>query len=326
MKSKISVALCTYNGEKFIQQQLESIVNQTIAVDEIIICDDCSKDNTVTIINNYLEKYPTLFKLFVNDINLKSNANFEKAIQLTTGDYIFLADQDDIWRNDKVEKTLAVFGGNNKAKGVFSNADFIDENNHKIYDNLTLWEFVSFFENENFNPNNIKKLLINKGNYITGATLCIKKEVKAFTIPFKTGDDFIHDEWLGFQLANNESLYYSTENLISYRIHQNQQLGLGNVDNISSIRKQNLNSYNLILENKKPNSFKDYKITTRAYFFQYNKYKKLNEKYYSSIFSEIKEMLLEKYIEEDKKMKKCYPILYFFRKIKDKRKGKRQLK
>ncbi len=325
MKSKISVALCTYNGEKFIQKQLDSIVNQTITVDEIILCDDCSKDNTVNIINKYIEKYPSLFKLFINKTNLKSNANFEKAIQLTTGDYIFLADQDDVWRNDKVEKTLAIFNKNNKAEGVFSNANFIDENDNRIYDKLTLWEFVSFFENENFNPTNIKKLLINKGNYLTGATLCIKKEVKAFSIPFKTGDDFIHDEWLAFQLANRETLYYSTENLISYRIHQNQQLGLGNVNKISRIRKQNLNSYNLILENKKPNSFKDYKITTRAYFFQYNKYKKLNEKYNYRIFSEIKEMLLEKYIEEDKKMKKCNPILYFFRKMKDKKKGKRIL-
>ena len=55
MKSRISVALCTYNGEKFIAQQLDSILNQTVAVDEIIICDDCSKDNTVTIINTYIE-------------------------------------------------------------------------------------------------------------------------------------------------------------------------------------------------------------------------------------------------------------------------------
>jgi glycosyltransferase involved in cell wall biosynthesis len=193
MKSKISVALCTYNGEKFIQKQLDSIVNQTITVDEIILCDDCSKDNTVNIINKYIEKYPSLFKLFINETNLKSNANFEKAIQLTTGDYIFLADQDDVWRNDKVEKTLAIFNKNKKAEGVFSNANFIDENDNRIYDKLTLWEFVSFFENENFNPKNIKKLLINKGNYLTGATLCIKKEVKAFSIPFKTGDDFIHD-------------------------------------------------------------------------------------------------------------------------------------
>ena len=174
MRSKISVALCTYNGEKFIEQQLDSILNQTITVDEIIICDDCSKDNTVAIINKYIENNPSLFKLYINENNLKSNANFEKAIQLTTGDYIFLSDQDDIWKNDKVEKIITVFNNNKKAEGVFSNADFINDNNNPIYNNLTLWDFVCFFENKNFNPNYLKKLLINKGNYLTGATLCIK--------------------------------------------------------------------------------------------------------------------------------------------------------
>lgn len=325
MKSRISVALCTYNGEKFIAQQLDSILNQTVAVDEIIICDDCSKDNTVTIINTYIERFPSLFNLYINEVNLKSNANFEKAITLTTGDYIFLSDQDDIWKNDKVEKILSIFDDNKQAEGVFSNADFIDEHNLKIYNNLTLWDFVCFFENKIYNPNYLIKLLVNKGNYLTGATLCIKKEVKLFSIPFKTGKNFIHDEWLALQLVNRKTLYYSTENLISYRLHQNQQLGVGDIMNTSKIKKENLNSYNLILENKKPNSFKDYKIITRAYFFQYDKYKKLYEKHRDPLFFDTKEMLLNKYLEEDNNMKRFNPILYFFRKMKDKRKGKRIL-
>ena len=325
MKSKISVALCTYNGEKFIEKQLESIINQTIKVDEIIICDDCSNDNTISIVTKYIEKNPSLFKLYINETNLKSNANFEKAIQLTTGDYIFLSDQDDIWKNDKVEKILTVFDANKEAEGVFSNADFIDENGNKTYTNLSLWDFVCFFENENFNQENLLKLLIYKGNYLTGATLCVKKEVKKFCIPFKTGDDFIHDEWLAFKLANKKTLYYSTENLISYRIHSNQQLGVGFIPDTSKIKKGNLNYYNLILGNTIPRSFKDFKTITRAYFFQYDKYKKLFNKHNDVHFLEVKEKLLKKYLEEDEKMKKCNPILYFFRKMKDKKKGKRIL-
>ncbi len=325
MRSKISVALCTYNGEKFIEEQLDSILNQTTAVDEIIICDDCSNDKTITIIKKYIEKNPSVFKLYCNEVNLKSNANFEKALQLTSGDYIFFSDQDDVWRSDKVEKILSVFEANEKAEGVFSNSDFIDEKSNSIYKNLTLWDFVCFFENENYNADNLIKLLIFKGNYLTGATLCIKKEVKPFCIPFKTGDDFIHDEWIAFFLANKKTLYYSTENLISYRIHSNQQLGLGSISDTSRIKKENFNSYNLTLENKKPNSFKDYKMTTRAFFFQYEKYKKLSEKYKDILFFETKEMLLNKYIDENKKMMKYNPILYFFRKMKDKRKGKRKL-
>ena len=325
MKNKISVALCTYNGAKHIEQQINSILNQTISVDEIVICDDCSTDETVKILDNYNTNYPSLFKIHINEVNLKSNNNFEKAITLSSGDYIFLSDQDDIWKSDKVEKTLAIFEKNPNAEGVFSNADFIDGNGNLIYNNLTLWDFVCFFESTNYNPKNLYDLLINKGNYLTGATLCIKKEVKTFSIPFQTGEEFIHDEWLALQLANRKTLYNSTENLISYRIHENQQLGVGIINKTNKILKINLNYYNLIIGAKKPNSFRDYKSLTRAYFYQYEKYYKLYKKHMNPLFLEIKIKLLEKYLEADNNMKLFNPILYHFRKLKDKRKGKRQL-
>jgi glycosyltransferase involved in cell wall biosynthesis len=321
----LSVALCTYNGENFIEKQLESILKQTIPVNEIIICDDCSSDNTIAILEKYKTNYPTLFKIYRNDVNLRSNKNFEKAIALSSGDYIFLSDQDDIWKSDKVEKTLAIFEENPNAEGVFSNADFIDENDNTIFEKLSLWEFVCLFENKIYNPNNLLTMLLFKGNYLTGATLCLKKATKDFCLPFQTGDDFIHDEWLALQLANRKTLYYSTEYLISYRIHKSQQLGIGSIADSSRLLKENFNSYNLILENKKASSFKDYKIKTRAFYFQYDKYKKLYLEHKNPLFLDIKNKLLEKYLEEDKKMKQWNPILYFLRKLKDKRKGKRQL-
>jgi hypothetical protein len=98
------------------------------------------------------------------------------------------------------------------------------------------------------------------------------------------------------------------------------------IQDTSKIKKGNFKYYDLIIGNKKSKWFNDFKTTTRAYFFQYDKYKKLYEKYNDGVFLEIKEILLKKYIDEDQKMKKCNPILYFFRKQKDKKKGKRQLK
>ena len=109
---KISVALCTYNGEKFINEQLDSILNQSKKIDEIIICDDCSTDNTIGILNKYYEQYPNIFKIYINRVNLKSVKNFEKAILLSSGDFIFLSDQDDIWVHNKVEKYIQYFNEN----------------------------------------------------------------------------------------------------------------------------------------------------------------------------------------------------------------------
>ena len=106
---KLSVALCTFNGEIFLKEQLDSILNQSINIDEIIVCDDQSTDNTKQILESYKKDNPDLFKIYYNEKNLRSNKNFEKAIKLTSGDYIFLSDQDDIWKENKVEETLAVF-------------------------------------------------------------------------------------------------------------------------------------------------------------------------------------------------------------------------
>ncbi|MDO9153719.1 MAG: glycosyltransferase [Paludibacter sp.] len=84
----ISVALCTYNGEKFIEEQLNSILNQTLPVEEIVICDDGSTDNTLNIINLF-EQNNRNIKVFRNKNNLGTIKNFEKAISLTSGDIIF---------------------------------------------------------------------------------------------------------------------------------------------------------------------------------------------------------------------------------------------
>ena len=105
----ISVAVTTYNGEKYIEEQLQSICEQTLSVDEIIIVDDCSTDNTVDIVENFiLRNEEKRIHLLVNKKNLGYTKNFYKAISMTHGDYIFLSDQDDIWKTNKVERMIDV--------------------------------------------------------------------------------------------------------------------------------------------------------------------------------------------------------------------------
>lgn len=99
----ISVAMCTFNGEKYIKEQIESIINQSLVPDEIVICDDCSKDNTLNIIKETLDNWPGKVQLVVNEKNLGYRKNFEKSISLCNGDIIFLSDQDDVWNRNKIE-------------------------------------------------------------------------------------------------------------------------------------------------------------------------------------------------------------------------------
>ena len=268
---KISVAIATYNGEKYLEKQLDSILKQdTIIVDEIVVCDDISNDKTIEILDKHSHLYPNVFKVYQNENNLGSNKNFEKAISLCTGDFIFLADQDDIWKNDKIKKILDVFENNKTAEGVFSNADIIDDND-KLIHTKTIWDSVFFFEKELPKPIDFFDLISKNGNVVTGATLCIKKSVKDFIFPFPEG--MLHDQWIASYLALKNVLYYSNENLISYRLHNNQQVGMKNINKIK--KKERLKR--IILNLETPKTYQEYRFLSKKIYLKHCNCIKFNE-------------------------------------------------
>ncbi len=118
---KTSVAMCTYNGESYLDEQLQSILEQTEPIDEIVICDDGSIDKTLSIIEKFI-KAGTPIRLILNQKNLGYTRNFEKAICLCSGDIIFLADQDDIWMPEKVKKS-AIISLLTRTRVLFSRMD-----------------------------------------------------------------------------------------------------------------------------------------------------------------------------------------------------------
>jgi glycosyltransferase involved in cell wall biosynthesis len=252
---KISVAICTYNGEKYLKEQLNSILEQSLKVDEIIICDDNSTDRTFEILNEYKLKFGSLIQLFKNESNLKSVKNFEKAISLTTGDIIFLADQDDIWMTEKVAKSIHYFKENPTIEALFSNANFINSSNENLNGNL--WESIYF------KPNLISKIslfhyLVLKRNIVTGACFCFKKSIINTALPFPEVTNFHHDYWLAILFAYTHKLGYIDENLISYRIHENQQVG--STLKQSCLKKIKNNAIDNYLANNKKNIFFKNKI------------------------------------------------------------------
>ena len=110
---KISIVLSTYNGSQYIEEQLDSLRNQTYTVDEVLISDDCSQDNTVQIIETYIKKYELLnWELEVNEKNCGWRKNFMNLITSAMGDIVFTCDQDDIWSADKIQKMTQIMEEN----------------------------------------------------------------------------------------------------------------------------------------------------------------------------------------------------------------------
>ena len=107
---RISVALCTHNGARYVTEQVESILRQTLPPDEIVLSDDASTDDTVALVRAALAAHPNVeLRVFENDPALRVTKNFEQAVVACTGDLVALSDQDDIWAPDRLERIAEVF-------------------------------------------------------------------------------------------------------------------------------------------------------------------------------------------------------------------------
>src|ERR1700761_5910865 len=141
-KPRLSVALCTYNGERFLPQQLASIAQQTRLPDELVVSDDGSHDRTLTIIRDFAPSVSFPVSVFENQQQLGVAANFEQAIRACEGDLIALSDQDDIWYPERMQISEEVLMADPRVGLVFSDADLIDEEGEPL--GQTLWQKLEF--------------------------------------------------------------------------------------------------------------------------------------------------------------------------------------
>ncbi len=217
----ISVALCTYNGERYIREQLESILNQTMPVDEIVVCDDGSTDNTLSITEKIRESTNADIRIYRNEKNLGPALNFQKAINLCRGDIIFLSDQDDIWYQDKVSIVTDYFNQNPNIDTVFTNATLIDKEGSVLDESL--WDYCFDKDVKKFFDAGLEFECFAYGNHATGATMAIRKQ-KLPEINYNS--EFLHDHALAVLAANNNSLGYINQCLTYYRLHGKQVCGI----------------------------------------------------------------------------------------------------
>jgi glycosyltransferase involved in cell wall biosynthesis len=208
----ISVAIATYNGGQFLKDQLNSIYNQTYKNIEVIITDDCSTDGTLEILEEYSQKYGLNY--YINEKNLGVVKNFERALSLCGGEYIALADQDDIWLPEKIQNLVNEIGNYSL---IFSDAILVDTYGNKIAESL---KKVSNYIADTETP--FLQLFYRKNIY--GCTMFFRKELlqKALPIPDDVGQ---HDWWLPIVAAKNRGIKYLDRRLMFYRQHKNNISG-----------------------------------------------------------------------------------------------------
>lgn len=204
--ARVSVCIATYNGEKYIKEQIDSIIEQLKDEDEIIISDDNSTDDTINIIKSYGDER---IKIYSNNNERGYTGNFENALSKSQGDYIFLSDQDDKWTENKVNITLNYLIEHNYDM-VISDCNVVDENLNVISN--------SYFEKRGSKEGFVNTLI--KANYL-GCCMAFRKSVLKKSMPFPKNNIILHDLWLGLIGYFYFKVKTTDEKLILYRRHTN---------------------------------------------------------------------------------------------------------
>ncbi len=205
----ISVCLALYNGEKYIREQIDSILSELSQYDEVIICDDASSDTSCSIIQAINDSRITLIR---NTSNIGYVKNFEKAISLSKGDLIFLSDQDDIWVKGKVKKVLTAFQKNNNISLVYHNLKPID-----VFGNDLQIKFSEYSEGKRNSLWFLVRQLIKP--QIFGCACCLNRKKIDRLLPFPASV-YAHDHWIAVWAAINGQIYFLRDKLVKYRRHE----------------------------------------------------------------------------------------------------------
>jgi glycosyltransferase involved in cell wall biosynthesis len=221
---KISVAMCTYNGARYLREQLESVAAQERTPDELLVCDDRSTDSTPEIVRQFAASAPFAVRLQVNERNLGSTKNFEHAIRLCAGDIIVLSDQDDVWSHRKLRLIEERFAAEPGAGLVFTDAEVVDETLSPL--GYSLWQSVGFDQAQRRLVQRGRALdVLLPGWTVTGATMAFRASFRDLVLDIPEDLALIHDGWIALMIASVAGVSFIEEPLIKYRQHSQQQIG-----------------------------------------------------------------------------------------------------
>lgn len=212
----VSIAMCTYQGEKYIKEQLESIIYQTVKPNEIVICDDCSTDSTLKLAVEILEKSTVDYCIIRNEKRLGAVKNFEQCILRCKGDIIFFCDQDDYWKANKIECFLSIFK-NPEVVYCYSDGQVIDKFGNLITDSL--WDSTTR-----------KKIVRNQeefladaleGRFPHGCTVAARRKFCHEISPYY----LLHDNWCAITAIFYGKVAGIPDTLMEYRQHDTNASG-----------------------------------------------------------------------------------------------------
>jgi glycosyltransferase involved in cell wall biosynthesis len=206
MKPPISVVLCTYNGAKYIEAQLASILAQTYAVAEIIVVDDVSSDDTMAVVERAAAR-DSRISLSQNAFNIGFTSNFESALLMAKHDYIAISDQDDIWHHQKIEKMMAAF--TTDAAAIYC-------------DSVRFTKDIPINPIKNKSSRHVAGIDVRKlamYNTVSGHALIIRKSLLEKALPIPSA--VYYDWWLALQAVMSGGIQYLDEILVYQRAHDN---------------------------------------------------------------------------------------------------------
>jgi glycosyltransferase involved in cell wall biosynthesis len=206
-RPRISVCMATYNGERYIEDQLASILVQLSAEDEVIVVDDASTDQTRELVGATCD---SRIRLLVNDHNCGVLLSFERALLNSSGDILLLSDQDDVWQPQKVATILEAFANNPEIMVIQSDSSIIDENGHRVADSY-------YSTRSRFTTSLIGNLVHFR---YQGCGMALRREIFPAVFPFPHGFDVLHDLWIGLRCTTSgHKTCYLNSKLFQYRRH-----------------------------------------------------------------------------------------------------------
>lgn len=234
----ISCVLCTYCGERYIEEQLDSIASQTLSPSEIIVCDDRSDDNTLAYVREFAVKNSGIaVRIHKNKKQLGPVKNFEQGLRLATGKYIAFSDQDDVWKPYKLEKSVARIKeleneyGENTPVLVHTDLEVVDEGLHQIAASLFHHQGIYHVQGRHAQINTLLAQ-----NFATGCTEVMNQSLKRAMLPFPE-HVIMHDYWAALVAACTGAIGYVGDQSIKYRQHGDNTVGASKYISLVSLHK-----------------------------------------------------------------------------------------
>lgn len=231
MTPVVDILLATYNGERFLKEQLDSIFNQSYSHFQLFVSDDGSTDGTLKIIRSYQSQYPDKIFFMINEHKQGVLNNFWKLIHSSKSDYVMFADQDDVWLPDKIKLTLQKMLQQNQTIPLLVHTDLQVVNEDLKELSPSFWKFAKL---DPLNGKNLSRLLVQ--NVVTGCTCMVNRELIRY-LSKEPPEAMMHDWWMALVAASFGELFTIPETTILYRQHRQNILGVNKFTLLTALKK-----------------------------------------------------------------------------------------